>query len=66
MQQKIKFVKSNTLFQLGTELSLPWLSCSSELATVADKQTHQICYLKNMNFLGKTDARFELGWLNKA
>jgi len=32
MQQKIKFVKSNTLFQLGTELSLPWLSHGSELA----------------------------------
>ena len=34
--------------------------------TVADKRRHQIWYLKNMNFLGKTNYRFELVQSNRA
>ena len=34
--------------------------------TVADKQTHQIEYLRNANFLEKTDDRIESGWSNTA
>ena len=34
------------------------------VAIVADKQTHQIWYFMNANFLAKTNDRFGLGWSN--